>query len=63
MVINSSEMFTDFTAVVVAVADFAGLPEHSFKYNPSHKFTGGGCDKSKRRHDNDYFADGGRFVH
>lgn len=63
MVIDSSDMFTNFTAVVAAVADFAGLPAHVFKYDSSREFKGGGCDKRKRRHGNDYFADGGRFAH
>ena len=60
MVIDSSEMFADFTAVVAAVADFAGLPEYSFEYNSSHEFKGGDCPERERTHSNDYFADGGR---
>lgn len=61
MVIVWSEMFEDFTGVVTAVAKFAGLPEHIFKYDPSHEHKSG-C--SVRDHDigNDFFAEGGRFV-
>ena len=62
MVIDSSEMFKDFTGVVTAVANFAGLPEHDFKYDPSHEFKGGGCDKRRHRHHPDFFAEGGRCA-
>ncbi|CAM9434471.1 unnamed protein product [Laminaria digitata] len=60
MVIDSSQMFKDFTGIVAAVAEFAGLPEHNFKYDPSHEFKGG-CPKRNHRHGPDYFAQGGRY--
>eukprot|EP00904_Undaria_pinnatifida_P000340 jgi/Undpi1/10306/HiC_scaffold_28.g12757.m1 len=60
LAIDSAEMFKDFTAVVAAVAEFAGLPEHDFKYDSSHEFKGG-CPKRSRRHGLDFFADGGRY--
>lgn len=61
MVIDSSEMFADFTTVLAAVADFAGLPEHSLKYDSSREYRG--CNVHGRRHGNDYFGPGGRFAH
>ncbi|CAM9593351.1 unnamed protein product [Laminaria digitata] len=61
MVVDSSELFKDFTAVVTAVAEFAGLPEHHFNYDSSHEFKGAGCDTRKHHRGLDYFADGGRY--
>ena len=62
IIIGLSEILTGFAAVVAAVAEFAGLPEHDFTYDPSHEFRGGGCDKRHHRHGPHYFAEGGRFV-
>lgn len=62
MVIDSNDLFENFTAVVAAVAEFAGLPEHNFTYDSSHEFKGGGCDTRRLRRGPDTFAEGGRLV-
>lgn len=61
MIIDSSEMFANFTAVVGAVAEFAGLPEHEFKYDSSNEFKGE-CSERGRSEGINYFEHGGRFV-
>lgn len=63
MIVDSSEMFEDFIAVVAAVAEFAGLPAHNFEYDSSNEFKGGDCEDDEGGEGNGYFADGGRFVH
>lgn len=61
MIIDASEMLADLIAVVTAVAEFAGLPAHTFVYDPSkeHKT---GCTERDHRSGRDYFIDGGRLV-
>eukprot|EP00904_Undaria_pinnatifida_P002698 jgi/Undpi1/12429/HiC_scaffold_5.g02101.m1 len=44
MIIDSSDMFKNFTHVVAAVTEFAGMPEHSYMYDSSHEHKTG-CDK------------------
>ena len=44
MIIDSSDMLKNFTHVVAAVIEFAGLPEHSYKYDSSHEHKTG-CDE------------------
>lgn len=61
MVVDSSEMFVDFTGTVSRVAEFAGLPKHDFEYDPKHEFRGI-CTKRRHRHGPDFFAEGGRCV-
>ena len=51
MIIDSSDLFKNFTHVVAAVTEFAGMPEHNYMYDSSHEHKTG-CDK----------PEGGRFV-
>lgn len=60
-IIDSSEMCTDFTVAVAAVAAFDGHPKHSFKDDPSHELSHR-CFKQDSRHNSHYFADGRRFA-
>lgn len=63
MVVDSSELYEDFTAAVAAVAEFASLPAHKFEYDSSREFKRGACNNYKERHIPNYFAEGGRFVY
>ena len=54
-------MLTDMVAVVAAVAEFAGLPAHTFEYDSSHEHKTG-CLERDHRMGTNYFVDGGRFV-
>lgn len=56
--VDSSEMFADFTATVARVAEWAGLPEHHFEYE-KHEFSGA-CGDPNHPDQPDFFADGGR---
>eukprot|EP00904_Undaria_pinnatifida_P000341 jgi/Undpi1/10307/HiC_scaffold_28.g12758.m1 len=60
MVIDWSELLEDFTGVTTAVAKFAGLPQHSFKYDPSNEHKTG-CSIRDHAIGNDFFAEGGRY--
>ena len=59
MIIDASDMLANFSAVVNAVATFAGLPEHDFQYDPSHEHKTG-CLEYDQRLGNNYFVPGGR---
>lgn len=61
MIVDASDMLADFVAVVTAVAEFSGLPAHTFKYNPSREHKTGCLARDQKFHNN-YFVDGGRFV-
>eukprot|EP00904_Undaria_pinnatifida_P005118 jgi/Undpi1/1736/HiC_scaffold_11.g05126.m1 len=60
MIIDASDMLANFSAVVNAVATFAGLPEHDFQYDPSHEHKTG-CLEYDQRLGNNYFVPGGRY--
>ncbi|CAN0455113.1 unnamed protein product [Ectocarpus sp. 12 AP-2014] len=61
LVIDSAEMFVNFTETVAVVAEWAGLPEHEFEYD-KHEFKGACRDKIRYHNQPDFFADGGRYV-
>ena len=61
MIIDASDMLTDAVAVVTAVAEFAGLPAHTFQYDSSREHKTG-CPGQERRMGTNIFGDGGRFV-
>lgn len=61
MIIDASDMLTDAVAVVTAVAEFAGLPAHTFEYDSSNEHKTG-CLERDHRMGTNYFVDGGRFV-
>lgn len=61
MVIDSAEMFVNFTETVAIVAEWAGLPEHEFEYD-KHEFKGDCRDKVRHHNQPDFFTDGGWYV-
>ncbi|CAM9754238.1 unnamed protein product [Scytosiphon promiscuus] len=60
LVVDSAEMFVNFTATVASVAQWAGLPEHEFEYD-RHQFEGTCTGDRRRRHLPDFFAQDGRY--
>eukprot|EP00904_Undaria_pinnatifida_P002702 jgi/Undpi1/12432/HiC_scaffold_5.g02103.m1 len=46
MIIDGSDMLKDLTAVVAAVTEFAGMPEHNYTYDSSHEHKTG-CGRLK----------------
>lgn len=63
MVIGAEEMYADFTTVLAAAAEFAGLPENRFVYDVRREHKNEGCAEQDHREGNDYFVAGGRCAH
>lgn len=61
MIIDSAEMFADFNKTLARVAEFVGLPEFNFKYDPTHQRKGE-CKEGGAGYGPEFFAVGGRRV-
>ncbi|CAM9344154.1 unnamed protein product [Ectocarpus sp. 12 AP-2014] len=57
LVVESSEMFRDFTGTLDKVARHIGLPPHRFSYDSRHQHASAPCE----RHHPELFAEGGRY--
>ncbi|CAM9125949.1 unnamed protein product [Ascophyllum nodosum] len=60
LVVDSAEMFKDFTGTVARVAAFGGLPDHKFEYDPKHEFRGA-CTSHRQSFDSGFFSKGGKY--
>ena len=57
MVIESGEMFADFTGTLDRVAHHVGLPPHDFEYNAGHQHASSVCEQRRA----ELFAKGARY--
>lgn len=58
MIVDSGEMFTDFTGTLHRVANHFGLPPHDFEYNSRHQHSSGSCERRRP----ELFAKGARYA-
>lgn len=58
LIVDSGEMFGDFTGTLSKVAHHAGLPPHDFEYNSIHQHSSNACE----RHRPELFAKGARYT-
>ncbi|CAM9814712.1 unnamed protein product [Ectocarpus fasciculatus] len=57
LVVESSEMFGDFTGTLAKVARHVGLPPHDFSYDSRHQHASPPCEEKHP----ELFAEGGRY--
>lgn len=54
-ILDSAEMFANFTDAVKRVAEFAGLPAYDFRYTTGHEFKSV-CETQQWPEEPDFFA-------